>query len=99
MSDSEEISDSSEGRSQLDVRLVGKVIVWAMMALIGWSFLSTQQHDKAIAVMERDLRPLEEKIDIDKRLSAIERQLPKLAGPKPPLVCTRSGSNSDYKSL
>lgn len=75
MPDSNEDSGSSEGRPKLDTRLIGKFILWAIVALVGWSFYSTMKHETSLAVLEREIQHINEKILIDQRLSGIERKL------------------------
>jgi len=58
-----EDSVSSEGRPQLHLRFTGQFILWAVIALVGWSFYSIVHHETAIAVMNQRLSALEDKID------------------------------------
>jgi len=55
-------SGSSEGRPKLDIRPFGQFILWAVIALVGWSFYSTMQHETAIAVMDQRLSTVEDQI-------------------------------------
>lgn len=50
-------------RVSLSPRLVGQFILWALIALVGWSFISTLQHQTAIAVIEHRLDTQEREIN------------------------------------
>jgi hypothetical protein len=65
----------------LDQKAIGKFILWAVIALVGWSFYSTLKHETALAVQERQLKHLEEKILIDQRLKRIEASISSRRGP------------------
>jgi hypothetical protein len=54
------------GNTDIYVRHAGQFIFWALIMLVGWSFYTTLQNDKAIAVMEQRITALEihlEKVD------------------------------------
>jgi hypothetical protein len=51
----------------LDSRAVGKFILWAVIALVSWSFYSTLKHETAIALIEKELTHME------KRLGKLEK--------------------------
>ena len=55
--------NSMEGHS-LDFRIIGQFILWAIVALVGWSFYSTLQHEVAIALTEQRLTVIEHKLGI-----------------------------------
>ena len=48
---------------RLPSRLVGAFILWATMAAVGWSFYSTMQHDKLIALQGQRLDLYKNRID------------------------------------
>jgi len=68
-------SVSSEGRPQLDNRYIGKFILWAVIVLVGWSFYSTMHHETRLAVIEQELKHIDEKILIDQRLRDIQDEI------------------------
>lgn len=68
-------SVNSEGRLKLDLRLAGKFILWAVIAIVGWSLYHTEKHETAIAVIQQKLEHIDQKIHIDQRLRDIQDQL------------------------
>ena len=43
--------------------LAGKLIVWGVVALVGWVFISTLQHQTTIAVMNEKLTNISHRLD------------------------------------
>jgi len=43
-------------------RNVGKFILWATVALVGWSFISVMQHETSIAVIQQRLDTMNDEI-------------------------------------
>ena len=64
-------SVNSEGRLKLDLRYVGKFILWAVIAIVGWSLYTTEKHETAIAVIQQKIKYIERGIHIDQRLRDI----------------------------
>lgn len=46
----------------LDSKAVGKFILWAVIALVGWSFYSTLKHEIAQPLIEHRLNDIEERL-------------------------------------
>jgi prefoldin subunit 5 len=63
----------------LDQKALGKFILWAVIALVGWSFYSTLKHETAIAVIHRQLEHLEEKIQLNQQHNDIDEKISTLA--------------------
>lgn len=53
----------TRGRPKLDSRSVGKFILWAVIALVGWSFYSTLKHETGIAVINHQLNSIEKRLE------------------------------------
>lgn len=47
----------------MDQKAVGKFILWAVIALVGWSFYSTLKHETALAVQEQQLEHFEKRLE------------------------------------
>lgn len=52
-------SPPDNGYSEVYLRYVGKFIFWTVLSLVGWSFYTTLQNDKAIALLEQRVTALE----------------------------------------
>lgn len=59
MADNKDAGRKAGGPSDLYIRHIGQFIFWAVLSLVGWSFYTTLQNDKAIAVMEQRLTDIE----------------------------------------
>ena len=75
MSEDPEFSGSSEERPKLDTRIIGKFILWAVIAAVGWSFYSTMRSETINAVQDEQIKNLQRQIKIDARLARIEMRL------------------------
>lgn len=62
--------DSAWERLHTRDRRIGQFIFWVATALIGWSFVTTQLHDKEIPVMKQRLETNESEISILRGLYA-----------------------------
>jgi len=47
----------------LEQKTVGKLIIWAAMALVGWSFYTTLQLDKQMPLINHRITEIEKKQD------------------------------------
>jgi hypothetical protein len=45
------------------IRYFGQFIFWAILGLVGWSFWTTLQHEKQIAVLEQRVTTLEKLVN------------------------------------
>ncbi len=64
MSQHKDSDHNSREGNNLGVQFTGQFILWTVIALVGWSFYSTLQHEVAIAIMEQRLTVIEHKLRI-----------------------------------
>lgn len=56
-------SPHPHGYSEVYLRYVGQFIFWAVLSLVGWSFYTTLQHEKELAVLEQRVTTLEKLVN------------------------------------
>ena len=70
MANNKDDLDSAWERLRTRDRRIGQFIFWVATALIGWSFITTQLHDKEIPVLKQRVSTNESEISILRGLYA-----------------------------
>lgn len=61
MAESKGNAGGNNGGVSLSPRLIGQFILWAMMALVAWSFYTTLKHETTLTLLEHRVMELEKK--------------------------------------